>query len=121
MEEEGRSLDEDVPQEIDLVVGKRLADLIRLVNSVEEVTEFEDSDRQVQQFSNLYDDSDFRIQLLRQKKKPPTRAYVSLLSLYDLLNKESKKLGLNKYSVRLDVYDCLPTSLLCFRVTPRRF
>ncbi|EFA05023.2 uncharacterized protein ImpE3 isoform X2 [Tribolium castaneum] len=98
VEEEGRSLGDDVPQEIDLVVGKRLGDLLRLANTIEDVTEVEDRDRQVQDFTNLYDDSDFRVLLLRQKKKPPTRAYVSLLSLYDLLNKESKKLGLNKYS-----------------------
>lgn len=51
----------------------------------------------MQQFSENYDDSDFRFVLLRQKKVPPTRAYVTLLSLYDLLNKESKRIGLNKY------------------------
>jgi hypothetical protein len=98
VEEEGRSLDDDVPQNIDLVLGKDLSDLVRLVNRVEEVAEPEDRDGQVQQFSQVYDDSDFRYLLLRQKKKPPTRAYVALLSLYDLLNKESKKLGLNKYN-----------------------
>ncbi|XP_023312474.1 uncharacterized protein LOC111692636, partial [Anoplophora glabripennis] len=38
-----------------------------------------------------------RYELYRQKKVPPTKAYVTLLSLYDLLNKESKRLGLNKY------------------------
>ncbi|KAJ3652134.1 hypothetical protein Zmor_018125 [Zophobas morio] len=100
VEEEGRSLEDDeVPQNIELVVGKDLSDLLRLVNRIEDVSESEDREGQVQKFSQVYDDSDFRFQLLRQKKVPPTRAYVSLLSLYDLLNKESKKLGLNKYSV----------------------
>ncbi|XP_063923963.1 uncharacterized protein LOC135138053 [Zophobas morio] len=99
VEEEGRSLEDDeVPQNIELVVGKDLSDLLRLVNRIEDVSESEDREGQVQKFSQVYDDSDFRFQLLRQKKVPPTRAYVSLLSLYDLLNKESKKLGLNKYS-----------------------
>ncbi|RZC32995.1 hypothetical protein BDFB_001338 [Asbolus verrucosus] len=95
--EEGRSLDE-VPQNIDLVLGKDLSDLLRLVNRVEDVEQSGDVDNQVQEFSQTYDDSDFRFLLVRQKKKPPTRAYVTLLSLYDQLNKESKKLGLNKYN-----------------------
>ncbi|CAG9832492.1 unnamed protein product [Diabrotica balteata] len=38
-----------------------------------------------------------RSELLRQKQVPPTRAYVTLLSLYDTFNKESKRQGLSKY------------------------
>lgn len=90
---------------IELVLGKGPVDLLKLVNSIEEDDfDVKDVDEQVQGFSQVYDDSDFRLVLLRQNKKtPPTRAYVGLLSLYDLLNKESKKLALNKYSVSVVV------------------
>ncbi|KAJ8957920.1 hypothetical protein NQ318_001917 [Aromia moschata] len=39
---------------------------------------------------DLRNDTTLRFEQFRQKKVPPTKAYVTLLSLYDLLNKESK-------------------------------
>lgn len=57
--------------------------------------------QRVLEFSENYDDSDIRFVLLKQKKVPPTKAYVSLLSLYDAISKEAKKLQLNKYGVSI--------------------
>ncbi|CAH0549231.1 unnamed protein product [Brassicogethes aeneus] len=81
----------------DLYFGSNFARLYELANTLEYDYNPKDVDLQVQEFSEKYDDSDFRFELLRQKKVPPTKAYVTLLSLYDLMNKESKRLGLNKF------------------------
>lgn len=52
-------------------------------------------------FSKNFEDADsgYKFELLRQKRVPPTKAYVTLLSLYDMLNKEAKRLSLNKFAV----------------------
>lgn len=90
-------LKEDIPDDVDYLLGKDVAELLKLTNHLEdEVTAGDDLDV-VRDFSKNYDD-DYRFEF-RQKRIPPTRAYVSLLSLYDLLNKESKKMGLSKYQV----------------------
>lgn len=62
-----------------------------------------DQDNQLLEFSKNFEDVDssYKFEQLRQKKVPPTRAYVTLLSLYDALNKESKRLMLNKFAVSL--------------------
>lgn len=64
--------------------------------------DFRDQDSQLLEFSKNFEDADsnYNFEQLRQKKVPPTRAYVTLLSLYDVLNKESKRLMLNKFAVR---------------------
>lgn len=89
--------EEYVPDDVGQYFGKEFANTLGLANYIEDNFQIQDSDAQVQEFSQNFDDSDFRFILLRQKKVPPTKAYVSLLALYDLLNKESKRLGLNKF------------------------
>ncbi|KAJ8981929.1 hypothetical protein NQ317_002099 [Molorchus minor] len=88
---------EEDPIDYELYFGKGFSDLVALEKRIEPDVVANDVDVQVQQFAREYDDSDFRFESFRQKKVPPTKAYVTLLSLYDLLNKESKRLGLNKY------------------------
>ena len=62
----------------------------------------------VNEFRRLYDDSygeNLRVdadsdgRTNRKKKVPPTKAYIHMLMLYDLLKREAKKLMLNKYEV----------------------
>lgn len=86
-------------------LGKDYETFIKYVNKIEQdfsdgrdVKDVDD-DVSVKNLLNGLDDSNFGLELLRQKRVPPTRAYVTLLSLYDQLNKESKKLNLNKYGV----------------------
>lgn len=56
----------------------------------------------VDEFRKIYDDSwAFRYKPLTGKKKtPPTKPYVEMLLLYDLLKKDAKRLAFNKYNVR---------------------
>lgn len=80
--------------------GKDYQEFIKYVNKIDgndddDATEEEN----VKNLLNGFDDSNFGLELLRKKRIPPTRAYVTLLSLYDQLNKESKRLNLNKYGV----------------------
>lgn len=86
---------------MDVYFGRKFASLLNLVNRFDDLNIKRSVDEQVQEFSQNYDDSDVRYILLRKKQVPPTKAYVTLLSLYDSLNKESKKIGLNKYQVIL--------------------
>ncbi|XP_018568998.1 uncharacterized protein LOC108909223 [Anoplophora glabripennis] len=83
--------------DLEYYFGKNFVDVLNLATKVEPDAVPNSVDEQVQDFSREFDDSNFRYELYRQKKVPPTKAYVTLLSLYDLLNKESKRLGLNKY------------------------
>ncbi|XP_030747571.1 uncharacterized protein LOC115876037 isoform X2 [Sitophilus oryzae] len=94
------SQSEDIPTDIDNYLGKGFGDVIRLANRIDDDKPNSIEDYQVLEFSRDFEDPDshFRYELLRQKKVPPTKAYVSLLALYDLLNKESKRLMLNKFA-----------------------
>lgn len=86
---------ETIPDGIDALIGHNTFEVFKLANKLEEDT-IEDDVERARSFETRYDD-DVK---LRQKRVPPTKAYVSLLSLYDHLNKESKKMGLSKYQVR---------------------
>lgn len=81
------------------LLGKDYQDFLKYVNKIDDTVDDLKDEDSVKNLLNGLDDSNFGLQLLRQKRVPPTRAYVSLLSLYDQLNKESKKLNLNKYGV----------------------
>jgi hypothetical protein len=54
----------------------------------------------VDEFRKIYDDSwAYRYGPLTGKKKtPPTKPYVEMLLLYDLLKKDAKRLAFNKYN-----------------------
>ncbi|XP_076257109.1 ecdysone-inducible gene E3 [Rhynchophorus ferrugineus] len=95
-----RQTNNDIPTDIDNYFGKGFGEVLRLANSIDSDTSVGYEEEQVLDFSRHFEDSDshLRFELLRQKRVPPTQAYVSLLSLYDLLNKESKRLMLNKYA-----------------------
>lgn len=80
------------------LLGREPTTLLKQVNKLEDYDFFDDDDKLLQ-FSNNYDDISLRGYIIGNKKIPPTRAYVTLLNLYDSLNKESKKLQLNKYGV----------------------
>lgn len=55
----------------------------------------------VNEFLKVYDDFYGRNQPVTGRKKvPPTKPYVQLLMLYDLLKREAKKLMLNKFQVK---------------------
>lgn len=97
--ESDRSLDIE-NRLIEELMDKRTAEIFMLANRSEESDDqnFDDLKRAIE-FAEKYED-DLKVRdYLRQKKVPPTKAYVGLLSIYDLLNKESKRLGLNKYHV----------------------
>ncbi|KAK4878695.1 hypothetical protein RN001_011201 [Aquatica leii] len=86
-----------LPSDIDLLGAGPVSLLKLITNNEQEDPSASDVDR-VRAFSENYDDWYRRQQfVIGGKKPPPTRAYVTLLSLYDLLNQESKKLHLNKY------------------------
>lgn len=89
-----------LPEDIDLL-GAGPSELLRQINTLEDVDSIGDDDdvQQISKFSVNYEDV-VDLDFLRQKRVPPTRAFVTVLSLYDLLNKEAKELGLNKYNVR---------------------
>lgn len=87
----------ELPENLDLF-GPEVTDILKQVNKLEDY-DFEDEDDRLLRFSDNYDDADLRMYVTGQKKVPPTKAYVTLLALYDMLNKESKKLELNKYGV----------------------
>lgn len=91
-------LRELLPDDIDLL-GAGPSELLHQINSLGDEDTIGDEDDDVLRFSINYEDS-INLDFLRQKKVPPTRAYVTLLSFYDLLNKEAKEKGLNKYNVR---------------------
>ncbi|KAG5888299.1 hypothetical protein JTB14_022188, partial [Gonioctena quinquepunctata] len=94
----GDSSDDTVSSEDALFYfGKSYLDVVELSREIEPEINTNDLDVQAQEFLKKYDDSNFRAELWRQKQVPPTKAYVTLLSLYDLLNKESKSLGYSKY------------------------
>ncbi|CAH1111907.1 unnamed protein product [Psylliodes chrysocephalus] len=88
---------DDILEGVATYFGRNFIDTLKLVKDIEKDVP-NDIDEQSQEFLKKYDDTNFRTELLRQKQVPPTRAYVSLLSLYDMLNKESKRLGLSKYN-----------------------
>lgn len=75
--------------------GRNFMDAYKLGSEIEKDVP-NDIEENPQEFLRKYDDSNFKTEF-RQKQVPPTRAYVTLLSLYDMLNKESKRLGLSKY------------------------
>ncbi|XP_045467194.1 uncharacterized protein LOC123675747 [Harmonia axyridis] len=87
---------EELPENLENLIGVGPAALVKLVNT-EDLASPEDPDEAVQLFSKNYDDSDFRVYLEKNKKAPPTRAYVTLLSLYDQLSKDAKSQGYNKF------------------------
>ncbi|XP_018324826.1 uncharacterized protein LOC108736763 [Agrilus planipennis] len=70
--------------------------LLNIINKIDE-NNFENEERQVLKFLETYDDYNVKQYVIGNKKTPPTRAYVTLLSLYDQLNAEAKKLKLSKY------------------------
>lgn len=86
---------EDIPEGLDALLGPNTWEVLKLANRLEEDDGNEDDVQRARAFEHKYDDD---IQF-RQKRVPPTKAYVTLLSLYDHLNKESKKMGLSKYQV----------------------
>ncbi|KAL3271128.1 hypothetical protein HHI36_021625 [Cryptolaemus montrouzieri] len=88
---------EELPENLENLIGDGPASLIKFINSPSFLATSIDPDEQVQIFSKDFDDSDFRMYLEKNKKAPPTRAYVTLLSLYDLLSKDAKKQGYNKF------------------------
>jgi len=110
-------------KEAEKFVGKSFAEFLQLANKykllsstyltaylkcivgfrVDPEFDLRDQDNQLLEFSKNFEDvdSNYKFEQLRQKKVPPTRAYVTLLSLYDALNKESKRLMLNKFAVSL--------------------
>nr|XP_022907722.1 uncharacterized protein LOC111419182 isoform X1 [Onthophagus taurus]XP_022907723.1 uncharacterized protein LOC111419182 isoform X2 [Onthophagus taurus] len=77
-------------------------DLYDKVNGIGEIDSGLSDQEKVERFLKDYDDfenlNEENSNFLRKKKPPPPKAYVSLLSLYDSLNKEAKKLGMNKYA-----------------------
>ncbi|XP_057661617.1 uncharacterized protein LOC130897066 [Diorhabda carinulata] len=76
--------------------GRNFLDTYKLGIEVEKDDVPNNIEENPQDFLKKYDDLAFTTEF-RQKRVPPTRAYVTLLSLYDMLNKESKRLGLSKY------------------------
>ncbi|KAF5287176.1 hypothetical protein FQR65_LT12305 [Abscondita terminalis] len=93
--EKVRSLNE-LPGDIDLL-GSGPVSLMKLLAEEQDDPTADDAAR-VRAFSENYDDWYRRQQfVIGGKKPPPVRAYVTLLSLYDQLNQESKKLHLNRY------------------------
>lgn len=88
-----------MPEDLELL-GVEISEIWKQVNKLEDY-DFEDEDDRLLRFSDNYDDADLRSYVTGQKKIPPTKAYVTLLGLYDMLNKESKKLELNKFGVSL--------------------
>lgn len=98
---EARALDGDgaLPDGIDALIGKETADVLVLANRLDDNDGGLGELERAGAFVDKYEDDVKVREYLRQKKIPPTKAYVGLLSLYDLLNKESKRLGLNKYQV----------------------
>jgi len=76
-------------------LGPEIINLYGVIGDLHPNQDDIDEDARLKLFSVQYDDHQFYI---KQKKIPPTRAYVTLLNLYDLLNKEAKKLGLNKFN-----------------------
>lgn len=86
-----------LPNDLDLF-GDDYLKLVKYVNQIDR-NDFENDETRVEGFLKDLDDSSFGRELLKQKRIPPTRAYVTLLSLYDQLSKEAKKLMLNKYGV----------------------
>ncbi|CAG9767642.1 unnamed protein product [Ceutorhynchus assimilis] len=95
--QQGRALETDLYGAVDQYLGKGFGDVLKLANRIDEDLETEDD---LSEFSKNFEDSDsgYRLDLLREKRVPPTKAYVTLLTLYDMLNKESKRLMLNKYA-----------------------
>ncbi|GJQ85939.1 hypothetical protein Trydic_g21787 [Trypoxylus dichotomus] len=97
--ERQRSLNQDAyageNNDLDLL-GVLPIDLYKKVNTLPDFDDDPDVFGQVEKFTDDYDDK--APPFLRKKRPPPTRAYVTLLSLYDNLNKEAKKLSLNKYA-----------------------
>lgn len=89
----------DVGDGLDGLVGKETAEVLMLANRLEEDDGDVDDLERARGFVDQFEDDLKMREYLRQKKIPPTKAYVGLLSLYDLLNKESKRLELNKYQV----------------------
>ncbi|KAK9876097.1 hypothetical protein WA026_011208 [Henosepilachna vigintioctopunctata] len=88
----------ELPENLENMIGERPAEMLKYIHSQTPPKPFEDEDEQVQIFSEALDDSDFPVYLQKNKRKtPPTRAYVTLLSLYDSLSKDAKKQELNKY------------------------
>ncbi|ENN72539.1 hypothetical protein YQE_10879, partial [Dendroctonus ponderosae] len=98
----GRGLEEQalIYQEAQKYLGQAFGDVLRLANSLDPELPTKNDESRVQEFSQKFEDSDlsYRFEVLNKKKVPPTKAYVTLLSLYDLLNKEAKRLMLNKFA-----------------------
>lgn len=88
---------EAIPGDLGLL-GSGPVDLLHQINSLGDSDTIGDEDVDVLRFAINYDDA-LNVDFLKQKRVPPTRAYVTLLSLYDLMNKEAKEKGLSKYGV----------------------
>lgn len=88
-----------LPEGLD-VLSAAPAEILYQINNLRDFDTVGDDDNDALRFSLNYDDIP-NLEFLKQKKVPPTRAYVTLLSLYDLLNKEAKEKNLNKYNVSL--------------------
>lgn len=78
----------------------------------------------VDEFRKIYDDSwAFRYKPLTGKKKtPPTKPYVEMLLLYDLLKKDAKRLAFNKYNVsKRQIYWKFMFSIMLFLIYQTSF
>lgn len=93
-------LKDALPEGLD-VLSAAPAEILHQINALGDFDTIGDDDHDALRFALNYDDVP-NLEFLRQKKVPPTRAYVTLLSLYDLLNKEAKEKNLNKYNVSID-------------------
>lgn len=77
---------------------RRILQQINRFNDEDEDFDYSnDNDFNLEIFAKNYDD-DVNDEFLRLPKNPPTGAYVTLLGLYDVLNKEAKRIGLNRYN-----------------------
>ncbi|XP_050300273.1 uncharacterized protein LOC126738855 [Anthonomus grandis grandis] len=91
---------EDIYERAEHYLGKAFGDVLKLANRIDVDDDQIADEEKVLEFSKVFEDSDspYRFELLRQKRVPPTKAYVTLLTLYDLLNGEAKRLMLNRYN-----------------------
>ncbi|XP_044763316.1 uncharacterized protein LOC123320178 [Coccinella septempunctata] len=89
---------EELPENLENLIGVGPASLVKLVHSEDDAPASSDPEEQVRVLLKNLDDSEFiRAYLEKNKRAPPTKAYVTLLSLYDQLSKDAKSQGYNKF------------------------
>lgn len=91
------AIDDEYPENLQELVGPEMAGLLNSLTQHDADLSSKTAEERAHAFSEKFDDSDFRFYLLKNKKTPPTRAYVTLLSLYDALSKEAKRMGYNQF------------------------